>query len=148
MRHPSNLRLAALAAVVLIGVSGCGSSGGGSNGASTATTSPDSHTSGGGASAQSSSPSSSKKPTSEMAMAMLSIKDFAFQSPSSVKPGGTVMVSNSDTSTHSVTSDQAGMFDVDVSAGGTATFTAPSKPGSYPYHCKYHGNMQATLVVK
>jgi plastocyanin len=40
------------------------------------------------------------------------------------------------------------MFDVDVSAGGTATFTAPSKPGSYPYHCKYHGNMHATLVVK
>jgi plastocyanin len=80
---------------------------------------------------------------------MITIKDFAFDGPASVKPGTKVMVTNSDSSTHSVTSDQAGMFDVDVPAsGGTATFTAPNKPGSYPYHCKYHGNMQATLVVK
>jgi plastocyanin len=146
MRHPRALRVAALAAVVVIGLSGCGSSGGSSNSAGSTTKSPASSASGGGASSPSMSAPSSKKPSSPMAM--LSIKDFAFDNPTSVKPGAKVMVSNSDTSTHSVTSDQTGMFDVDVSAGGTATFTAPSKPGSYPYHCKYHGNMHATLVVK
>ncbi|MGI8612722.1 MAG: cupredoxin domain-containing protein [Nocardioidaceae bacterium] len=41
------------------------------------------------------------------------------------------------------------MFDVNVTAGGgTATFTAPTKPGSYPYHCTYHSSMHGTLVVK
>ena len=80
---------------------------------------------------------------------MITIQDFAYDGPTSVKPGETIMVTNDDSSTHSVTSDQAGMFDVDVDAsGGTAHFTAPSKPGSYPYHCKFHGNMQGTLVVK
>ncbi len=80
---------------------------------------------------------------------MITIQDFAFDDPTSVKPGATVMVTNEDTSTHSVTSDQEGLFDVDVDAsGGTAHFTAPSKPGSYPYYCKYHGNMHGTLVVK
>jgi plastocyanin len=80
---------------------------------------------------------------------MITIKNFAFQGPTSVKPGAQVMVMNSDSETHSVTSDTSGLFDANVDGGGgTATLTAPTKPGSYPYHCKYHSNMHGTLVVK
>jgi plastocyanin len=28
------------------------------------------------------------------------------------------------------------------------TFTAPNKPGTYPFHCTYHSNMHGVLVVK
>ena len=35
-----------------------------------------------------------------------------------------------------------------VAANGTATLTAPSKPGTYPFHCSIHTQMLGTLVVK
>jgi plastocyanin len=46
-----------------------------------------------------------------------------------------------------VTSDAAGAFDVKIDPGQSATFTAPAKAGSFPYHCSYHGNMHGTLTV-
>lgn len=126
--------IAGLATATLIGLSGCGSSGDSSKTA---------------AAPKASATNSSTSGKSPSASAMITIKDFAFQAPSSVKAGAKVMVMNADTETHSVTSDQSGLFDVNVDAsGGTATLTAPTKPGSYPYHCKYHSNMHGTLVVK
>lgn len=77
----------------------------------------------------------------------LGIKGFAYQVPSSVKPGATVSVTNSDSQAHTVTSDKPGGFDVKVDGDGKATFTAPDKPGTYPFHCEYHSNMHGTLVV-
>lgn len=79
--------------------------------------------------------------------AAVGIKDFAYQVPSSVKPGATITVTNSDSQAHTVTADKAGGFDVKVGGNGTATFTAPTKPGKYPFHCVYHSNMHGTLVV-
>jgi plastocyanin len=32
-------------------------------------------------------------------------------------------------------------------SGKTATFTAPTTPGSYPFHCEYHRTMHGVLVV-
>jgi plastocyanin len=134
------LLLAAIVTAAVVGLSGCGSSGDSSNAGSTqkssAPTSP----------RPSSGPSG--KPAHAAAAAMITIKSFAFQGPSSVKPGAELMVMNSDSETHSVTSDTSGLFDVNVEAGATAKLTAPSKPGSYAYHCKYHSNMHGTLVVK
>jgi plastocyanin len=129
--------LAALMTAALIGLSGCGSSGDGSNAGSTPKPS-----------APTTPASSSGKSAPDAALAMITIKDFAFQDPSSVKPGAQVMIMNSDTATHSVASDTSGLFDVTVDAGGTAKVTAPTKPGSYPYHCTFHSNMHGTLVVK
>jgi plastocyanin len=58
-------------------------------------------------------------------------------------------VKNEDVQAHTVTSDEAGAFDVPVDGGGaTVVFTAPTKPGTYTYYCTYHGNMHGTLVVK
>ena len=58
------------------------------------------------------------------------------------------MVMNQDTETHSVTADSGNAFNVTVQAGKTETFTAPDKPGSYPYHCSFHSDMHGTLRVR
>jgi plastocyanin len=47
-----------------------------------------------------------------------------------------------------VTSDIAGDFDVTVSGKSQATFTASTKPGSYPFLCAFHRYMTGILVVK
>ncbi|WP_426990570.1 cupredoxin domain-containing protein [Pseudarthrobacter sp. Y6] len=79
----------------------------------------------------------------------ITIKDFEYGAPLTVAPGALVTVTNVDAAGHTVTADQGKAFDVDVKgSGGTATFTAPSAPGSYPYHCAYHPNMHGTLTVK
>ncbi|MDX6325978.1 MAG: hypothetical protein QOK15_2332 [Nocardioidaceae bacterium] len=134
------LLLASILTAAVVGLSGCGSSGDSSNAGSTTKSSTPK--------TPAASSDTSKTPAPAAAAAMITIKDFAFQGPSSVKPGTEVMVMNSDSETHSVTSDTSGLFDVNVDAGGTAKLTAPSKPGSYAYHCKYHSNMHGTLVVK
>ncbi|WP_248760350.1 cupredoxin domain-containing protein [Pseudarthrobacter sp. SSS035] len=80
---------------------------------------------------------------------VITIKDFEYGAPLTVAPGTIVTVTNMDSAGHTVTADQGQAFDVDVrGSGGTATFTAPSAPGSYPYYCTYHPNMRGTLIVK
>jgi plastocyanin len=131
------LLFAAIVTAAVVGLSGCGSSDDTSKAGSTPKSS-----------APTRSASSAGKSAPAAAAAMITVKDFAFQAPSSVKPGAQMMVMNSDTETHSVTSDTSGLFDVNVEAGATAKLTAPTKPGSYPYHCKYHATMKGTLVVR
>ncbi len=65
----------------------------------------------------------------------------------SVPAGATVMVDNQDGSNHTVTAAD-GSFDTGNLPGHThAMFTAPSKPGSYPYKCAIHPFMKGTLTV-
>lgn len=83
------------------------------------------------------------------AAAAITIKDFDYGAPLTVEPAAVVVVTNMDVAGHTVTVDEGSAFDVDVRGnGGTATFTAPSVPGTYPYHCTYHPNMHGTLIVK
>jgi plastocyanin len=78
----------------------------------------------------------------------ITIKDFAFTTKA-VKAGATVTVHNNGPSDHTVTSDDGTSFDVSVSAGKDATFTAPAKAGSYKFHCSIHPTlMKATLTVQ
>ena len=58
------------------------------------------------------------------------------------------MVTNEDDQKHTVSSAPKGAFETNVDGGGKASFTAPSKPGSYKVICDFHANMSATLVVK
>jgi plastocyanin len=78
----------------------------------------------------------------------ITIANMAFGQPLTVAPGTTINIANNDTVEHSVTSDTAGAFDQDVDGNEKATFTAPSQPGEYPFHCSYHPNMKGTLIVK
>jgi len=76
------------------------------------------------------------------------IKNFAF-SPGSIKvhPGQKVKVVNKDSVAHTVTSTTGKFNTGDVNPGKTVTFTAPTKPGKYPYRCNIHQYMTGMLVV-
>ncbi len=134
--------LAALATVAAIGVSGCGSSSSDAAAQTHPSMSPSMKSSG---TSTSMSPS---KPTEMGNMLMVSIQDFMYMGPMTAKPGEMVMVTNNDSETHTLTSDQSGLFTVSIQPGGTATFAAPDKSGTYSYHCNFHSNMHGTLVVK
>lgn len=79
--------------------------------------------------------------------ALITIADFEFTLTGAVEPGATITVTNEDSVGHTVTSDEAGVFDVAVGPGETVTFTAPDEPGEYPYHCTPHPNMVSVLTV-
>jgi plastocyanin len=79
----------------------------------------------------------------------VTIKNFAFAPAAlTVAPGAKVTVMNQDSVTHTLTATGTKAFDTgDIAAGSTATFTAPTKPGSYPYICTIHTYMHGTLTV-
>lgn len=76
------------------------------------------------------------------------IKNFAFTPQTlTVRPGVKITVVNKDNVTHTLTSD-SGVWDTgDIPGGTSAHFTAPSKPGRYPYRCTIHQFMTGTLIV-
>jgi plastocyanin len=77
------------------------------------------------------------------------ISNMAYTVPPSVGPGQQLTIVNNDEENHTVTADQDNLFDVVVSgSGGIKTFNAPSTPGTYPFHCRYHANMHGVLTVQ
>ena len=101
------------------------------------------------ASASSAAASGSAPATSATAAsaAMITIKNFSFTVTGAVTPGAKIMVHNGDSEAHTVTADTGKAFDVMVPASATVTLTAPSKPGTYKFHCNYHSNMHGSLTV-
>jgi plastocyanin len=76
------------------------------------------------------------------------IQNFAFSPKTlTVRPGTTVTVDNKDSVTHTLTSVSGVFNTMDVSAGSSAHFVAPSKAGTYSYRCNIHQYMTGTLVV-
>src|SRR5262245_6378406 len=73
------------------------------------------------------------------------IKGFAF-APATARPGATVTIVNGDGVDHTVTAD-AGGFNVKARGGASASFRAPSRPGTYSFFCAIHPEMTGTLVV-
>ena len=59
-------------------------------------------------------------------------------------------MTNQDSVVHTPTDKKSHLFDTgDIAAGaGKGTFTAPTKPGRYPFGCTIHPDMQGTLIVK
>jgi plastocyanin len=127
-------RLIALAFATLLFVTGC------SSGTTTTTASPESP------SAASSTAAASA--TATAAGPKISIADMKFSAPLTVTPGATVSVVNSDSVEHTVTADSGSAFNAEVGDNGTATFTAPTQPGTYAYHCTYHPSMHGQLIVQ
>ena len=78
----------------------------------------------------------------------ITIGDFKFGDPLTVRPGATVTVVNSDGAEHTVTADSGSAFNAEVSGKGTTTFTAPTQPGTYAFHCTYHPMMHGRLTVQ
>jgi plastocyanin len=92
--------------------------------------------------------SSSKGSSSGSGSAVITMQNTSFKVTGPVKAGATVNIKNNDSFQHTVTSDDGTSFDVTVDGGKTATITAPSKAGSYKFHCNIHSNMHATLTVQ
>ena len=82
------------------------------------------------------------------APADITIANMSYGQPITVSPGAQITIKNDDSVEHSVTSDAADKFSVDVDGNEEGTLTAPTEPGEYAYHCKYHPSMHGTLIVK
>ena len=80
--------------------------------------------------------------------ATITIANMSFGDAITVPPGATITIKNDDSAEHSVTSDTAGKFDVEVEGTEQGTLTAPTEPGEYAFHCTYHPSMHGTLIVK
>ncbi|MFD8644188.1 cupredoxin family copper-binding protein [Streptomyces zaomyceticus] len=121
-------------------VAGCGDDGGGTS--SPATSAPS-------APGTPSAPATPPPSPTASAEVRITIRGFAFQPTDlKVRPGATVTVVNEDSAPHTVTATGSDAFDTGEIAGGrSATFTAPDKPGTYPFFCSIHPNMKATLTV-
>jgi plastocyanin len=140
-KNRQRLALTLVSAATIIGASGCGATTGPDTSAGPAPAATASATMDPGMSA------SSMGSTGTAAALTIHIKSFAYTGPETVPAGARVTVMNMDTEAHTLTADD-GSFDAVVKAGTSITFTAPAKPGTYPYHCAYHANMHGTLNVK
>lgn len=77
----------------------------------------------------------------------INVYNMAFPSSTSVKKGTIVKWYNQDGVAHTVTSDDGTSFNSgNLAAGATFSYTA-NTAGTFNYHCNYHSNMTATLVV-
>jgi plastocyanin len=77
------------------------------------------------------------------------IDRFAYQPVVlTVIPGAKVTVINQDPAAHTVTAKDKSFDTGSIAMGEQDEITAPSKPGSYPYYCRFHGYMTGTLIVK
>lgn len=80
----------------------------------------------------------------------ITIKDFAYGTPLTVKAGSTITVVNEDPARHDVVADQGNLFKTQLlGKGEKTTFTAPTTPGTYTFSCSVHRNMTGigTLTV-
>ena len=80
----------------------------------------------------------------------ITIQAFAFGAPLTVRPGATIKVTNMDVAAHDVASDDEGGFRTPLlNQGESATFAAPSQPGTYKFSCTVHAQMRGigTLIV-
>jgi plastocyanin len=64
----------------------------------------------------------------------------------SAKVGDTVEWINKDVVAHTATAQQGGDFDVMLPAGKSGSLVV-NKAGTFPYFCRFHPNMKATLTV-
>lgn len=126
--------------LVLTAIAACGGSDGSGQQTAPASTGVGSETS------RAQAPVDKTVPTPAPSGAAIRIENFRF-TDLTVPPGAQITVVNDDSAEHSVTSDTAGAFDVEVGGKQTVTFTAPNAPGTYAFHCTYHPNMHGVLTV-
>jgi plastocyanin len=75
------------------------------------------------------------------------IQNVAFSpNPITIAPGSTVIWTNQDVVTHTVTADDGSWGLSTLGQGGTYSHVFTS-PGSYTYHCAIHLYMMGTVVV-
>ncbi len=93
-----------------------------------------------------STPAATTAPSAATAATTITAANFDYGAPISVAPGASVTFVNTDEARHNVTADDKSFSSPTVTKA-TTTFTAPSKPGRYAFHCTFHPSMHGTLVV-
>lgn len=151
------LRLAGAAAALTVAVAACssGTDSSGSAAPSAATTSaaalPTSAPAGGEATSSDDNGGGSASNGPAAANGTITIQDFAFGAPVTVRPRAMIKVTNADRIAHDIASDDQDNFRTPLlNRGESATFTAPAQPGTYKFSCTVHAQMQdaGTLVVQ
>ncbi|MFC1436278.1 cupredoxin domain-containing protein [Streptacidiphilus sp. N1-3] len=129
-------RVALTAAVLLLALAGCSSSGSGASSTPSVTASaPVSASASAGGSAATGS--------------QIVIEGFAYAPTTlTVGPGQKVTVLNHDSTAHTLTASDKSFDTGSIGPGKSGSFTAPAKPGSYPYICTIHQFMHGTLTVR
>jgi plastocyanin len=93
-----------------------------------------------------SSTKSTKGASSSPAGSTITIKNFSFGAPITVKTGAMVTVENTDTTAHTVTADDMSFDTGPIEPGKTATITV-SKAGTVKFHCDIHNYMTGSIQV-
>ena len=89
---------------------------------------------------------SSSKTASSSANDTITISNFKFGSPITMKVGSTVTVKNADTTAHTVTADDTSFDTGPISPGKTKTLTV-TKAGTIKFHCNIHNYMTGSIQV-
>lgn len=77
----------------------------------------------------------------------VSITGMRFDASSlTVKTGTTIIWTNYDNATHTVTADDASFTSGDLKKGDKYSRTF-SSTGTFSYHCKYHATMTGSIIV-
>lgn len=84
--------------------------------------------------------------------AIVTMVDTTFEPAEiTVDAGTTVVWQNESALPHTVTAGERGsppgMFEADVAAGDSFSFTF-DEPGTYPYYCEIHPGMSGTVIVE
>ena len=77
----------------------------------------------------------------------ISINNFAFQTPITVRRGTQVTWTNNDSAPHTATSDSAGGFDSGFMGNGGTFSSTFNAVGTFAYHCAFHPSMHGSIVV-
>jgi plastocyanin len=78
--------------------------------------------------------------------ATITIHNFNFGAPITVKMGTTVTVKNTDSTAHTVTADDKSFDTGPIPPGKTATITV-AKAGTVKFHCNIHNYMTGSIQV-
>jgi plastocyanin len=95
-----------------------------------------------------SSSTSTPTTTAPVHSATIAIRNFKFVPATlRVSPGAVIKVFNEDQVTHTLTASHGQFNTGGISAGQSASFTAPTAAGTFDYICTIHAFMHGTLVV-
>jgi plastocyanin len=145
------LRLAGAAAALTVAIAACSSGNDSSGSAAPSVATTTSAPAGGEATSSDDSGGGSAGNRPAAGNGTITIQDFAFGAPLTVRPGAMIKVTNVDRTAHDIASDDQDDFRTPLlNHGEFATFTAPIQPGTYKFSCTVHAQMQdaGTLIVQ